>query len=67
MPSSSHSKFQWTKKEDEEIDDLKIHTVRVITKGSEHPAEPECPLIRLRKKMTIDTSGMPEEDSNQAI
>ena len=67
MPSASRSKFQWRRKEDEEMEDLDVHTVWVITEGSKHPAGPERPFTRLRKKMTISTSGMPEEDPNQVI
>ena len=67
MPSTARSKFQWRRKEDEELEDLEVHTVQVITEGSEHPAEPEHPFTRFRKKTTISTNGMLEEDPNQAI
>ena len=67
MSSTSCSKFQWRRKDDEEMEDLEVHTVRVITEGSEHPVEPERPFTRLRKKTTIGTSSMPEEDPIQAI
>ena len=49
------------------MEDLEVHTVRVITEGSEHPAEPDRPFMRLRKKTTSSTSGMLEEDPNQVI
>ena len=49
------------------MEDLEVHTVRVITEGSKDPAEPERPFTRLRKKMTISTSGISEEDPNQVI
>ena len=61
MSSTSHSKFQWRRKDDEEMEDFEVHTVRVVTKGSKHPAELECPFTRLRKKMTISTNSIPEE------
>lgn len=48
------------------LEDLKIHTLRVITKGLEHPPKPKCPFIELGEKMIIGTSGMPEEDFNYA-
>ena len=46
---------------------LEIHTIRVITEGSEHEAEPKHPFNRLGKKTTIGISGMPEENPDQAI
>ena len=67
MSSTSRSKFQWRSKNDEAMEDLEVHTVRVITEGSEHPAEPHRPFMRLRKKTTSSTSGMLEEDPNQVI
>lgn len=45
-------------KEDGEMDDPKVHTVRFIPERLEHPAELKHPLTRLRKKMTICTSDM---------
>ena len=65
MPSTSHSKYQWRRKDDEEMEDLEVHIVWVITERSEHLVEPECPFTRLRKKSTIGPSGIPEEDSIQ--
>ena len=67
MPLTSRSKFQWRGKDDEEMEDLEVHTVWVITEGSEHPAEPDRPFTWLRKKSTISISGMPKEDPNQVI
>ncbi|KAH7657797.1 hypothetical protein IHE45_17G045100 [Dioscorea alata] len=66
-PFIPRSRFQWIRKQDEEMEDLEVHTVRVITEGSEHPPEPERPFTRLRKKITVGTSSMQEEDINQAL
>ncbi|XP_039130899.1 uncharacterized protein LOC120267304 [Dioscorea cayenensis subsp. rotundata] len=49
------------------MEDLEVHTVRVIIEGSEHPPEPERPFTRLRKKITVGTSSMQEEDLNQVL
>ena len=49
------------------MEELEVHTVRVITEGSEYPAEGERPFNRLRKKMIISRRRMPKEDPNQAI
>ena len=67
MPLASRSKFQWRRKEDDEMEDVEVHNVWVITKGSEHPAEPKRPFARLGKKMTIGTSSMLRKDPTQTI
>lgn len=38
-----------------------------ITKGLEHPPKIVCPFTRLRKKTMVGTSGISEEDFNEAI
>lgn len=41
IPSTSHSRFQWIRKQDEELEDLEVYTLRVITEWFENPVEPE--------------------------
>ena len=50
MLLASFSKFQWTRKEDERMEDLEVRTVLMIIEGFELPTAPECPFTRLRKK-----------------
>lgn len=63
-PLTFCSKFQLSRKEDEEMEDLKVHIVWVITDGSKHLAKPECTFTWMRKKTTIDTSGVSKEAPN---
>ena len=50
ISSTSHSKFQWKRQKDEDMEDLKVHTTWVITEGSEHPLEQNIPLLGSGKR-----------------
>lgn len=49
------------------MEDLEVHTVWLITEGSKHLLQPECPFTRQRKKRHVGTSGILEEDFNHTV
>lgn len=50
-----------------QLEDLEVHTMRVITKGLKHPLEAKYPFTKLQEKTIFGTSGILEEDFNHEI